>query len=140
MKTPSPKRTYYLAIYEAEEGGAWTSFADFDCLIDQGETVEDAIKQSTIFLESVLEDRVAHGEQCPEPSEIHDFIRKLDPEDGTPLCIVPVTVFFPTKTVRVNITGKDAVFAQIDDYAKWHHMTRSELMINATLNHIAANP
>ena len=31
---------------------------------------------------------------------------KLDPENGEPLCIVPVTVYPPARTERINITGK----------------------------------
>ena len=64
---------------------------------------------------------------------------KLDPAAGDPLCIVPVTVYPPAQTQRINITGKGDVFARISDYARRHHLTRSELMINATLEHIKAN-
>lgn len=56
------------------------------------------------------------------------------------LCIVPVTVYPPAKTQRINITGKANLFAKIDDYAKRHHLTRSDLMISSTLEYIRANP
>lgn len=128
--------TYYLAVYPDETGLFWTKFADFDCLVDQGETVEDAISQSTSFLDSVVEYMIEHNKPLPAPSTIFDFKKKLNPEDGEVLCIVPVTVYPPAKTERINITGKGDVFARIDDYAKRHHLTRSDLMISATLDYI----
>jgi len=133
------KITYYLAVYQAEEGGAWTTFADFDCLCDQGETVEDAIHQSEIFLDAVVERMVENNEPFPEPSSIVDFKAKLDPADGEPLCVVPITVYPPAKTTRVNITAKGNDLEKIGDYAKRHHLTRSELMVRATLDYIRAN-
>ena len=133
------KLTYYLAIYPDATGLYWTKFADFDCLADQGKTPEDAVEQSTAFLDAVVEDMINHNKPLPEASTITDFRKKLDPADGEPLCIVPVTVYPPAKTERINITGKGDVFARIDDYAKRHHLTRSELMIGATLDYIRAN-
>lgn len=48
--TPDTKKLiYFLAIYPAEEGGFWTRFVDFPAA-DQGESVEDAILQSSAFL------------------------------------------------------------------------------------------
>lgn len=135
----SKSLTYYLAIYSDETGLFWTKFADFDCLVDQGETVEDAIAQSTMFLDSTVEYMTEHNKPLPQPSTVLEFKKKLDPEDGEPLCIVPVTVYPPAKTERINITGKGEVFARIDDYAKRHHLTRSELMVNATIEYIRAN-
>ena len=131
--------TYYLAVYPDETGLFWTKFADFDCLVDQGKTVEDAIAQSTAFLDSVAEYMVEHNKPFPAPSSIMDFKKKLDPADGEVLCIVPVTVYPPAKTERINITGKGDVFARIDDFAKRRHLTRSELMITSTLEYIKAN-
>ncbi len=131
------KLTCYLAVYPDETGLYWTKFADFDCLVDQGATPEEAIAQSTAFLDAVVEDRVNHNRPLPAASAITDFNAKLDPADGEVLCIVPVTVYPPAKTERINITGKGGVFAKI--YAKQHHMTRSELMISSTLEFIRAN-
>ena len=136
---PAKKITYYLAVYPDETGMFWTTFADFDCLVDQGRTAEEAIQQATAFLDAVAEDMAEHKKPFPKPSSITEFKAKLDPADGEPLCIVPVTVYPPSRTQRINITGKENIFARIDDCAKRHHLTRSELMINATLEHIKAN-
>ena len=133
------KLTYFLAVYPDETGLFWTKFADFECLVDQGKTIEEAIAHSTAFIESVIEQMAEHHQELPVPSSIWEFKKKLDPADGEALCIVPITVYPPSKTARVNLTGKEEVFAKIDDYAKKHHVTRSELMINSTLEYIRAN-
>lgn len=133
------KLTYFMAVYADEDGGAWTSFADFDCLCDQGDTIDEAILQSSKFLDFVVSDMVNRKKHPPKPSGIIDFISKLNPEDGNPICIIPVTVYPPAPTKRINITGKEDVFARIDDYARAHHITRSELMINATLEYMRLN-
>lgn len=139
--TPDTKKMiYFLAVYPAEEGGFWTRFVDFPAA-DQGESVEDAILQSSTFLQDIVDCYAETVKKpLPVPTPIENFRAKLDPEDGEPLCIVPVTVYPPAKTQRINITGKANLFAKIDDYAKRHHLTRSDLMISSTLEYIQANP
>ena len=139
MKETPQKVTYYLAVYKDKKSGYWTTYADFDCLVDQGDTVEDAIHQSTLFLDAVTEEMVKNHQDFPEPSSVEDFKKKLDPADGDPVCIVPVTFYPPAQTQRINITGKSNIFEKIDDFARKRHLTRSELMITATLDYIQAN-
>ena len=53
--TPDTKKLiYFLAVYPAEEGGFWTRFVDFPAA-DQGESVEDAILQSSAFLQDIVD-------------------------------------------------------------------------------------
>ena len=98
------------------------------------------ISPSSHVLDEVIAYKVEQNQPIPEPTAAQNFRAKLDPEDGEPLCIVPVTVYPPAKTQRINITGKANLFAKIDDYAKRHHLTRSDLMISSTLEYIQANP
>lgn len=56
-----------------------------------------------------------------------------------PLCIVPVTVYPPAKTERINITAPGDQIAEITDYAKHNKLSRSELMVKAALNYIRSN-
>jgi predicted RNase H-like HicB family nuclease len=139
MNTASKKITYFLAVYEDETQKYWTTFADFDCLVDQGDTIEEAIANSTAFLDEVAVHMVENNEPFPIPSKISDFKKKLDSSDGEPVCLVPITVYPPAKTERIQITGKGNIFAEITDYAKKHHLTRSDLMIQATLDYIKKN-
>ena len=134
------KKIYLIAVYPDEKGFCMAKFPDFPELApDFGKDFESCVLESSRFLDEVIADKVERGKPIPEPTPAAEFRAKLDPADGEPLCVVPVTVYPPAKTARINITGKGDVFARIDDYAKRHHLTRSELMINATLEHIRSN-
>lgn len=134
------KKIYLIAVYPDENGCCMAKFPDFPELApDFGKDFEDCVLESSRFLDAVIADKVERGKPVPEPTAAAEFRAKLDPADGEPLCVVPVTVYLPAKTQRINITGKGDVLARINDYAKRHHLTRSELMIRATLEHIGAN-
>lgn len=134
------KKIYLIAIYPDENGCCMAKFPDFpELAADFGKDFEDCVLESARFLDDVIADKIERGKPIPEPSSAAEIKAKLDPADGEPLCIVPVTVYPPAKTERINITGKGDVFARINDYAKRHHISRSELMIDATLDYIRAN-
>lgn len=134
------KRIYLIAVYPDENGYCMAKFPDFpELAADFGKNFEDCVQESSKFLDDVISDKVERGLPLPDPTPAEKFRAKLDPADGEPLCIVPITVYPPAKTERINITGKGDIFARINDYAKRHHFTRSELMINATLDYIKAN-
>ena len=134
------KKTYLIAVYPDENGCCMAKFPDFPELApDFGKNFEDCVLESSRFLDAVIADKVERNKPIPDPTSATEFRAKLDPADGEPLCVVPVTVFLPAKTERINITGKSDVFARIDAYAKRHHLTRSDLMIRSTLEYIQAN-
>lgn len=134
------KKIYLIAIYPDENGCCMAKFPDFpELAADFGKNFDDCVLESSRFLDDVIADKVERGKPIPEPTSADEFKKKLDPADGDPICIVPVTVYPPAKTERINITGKGDAFARIDDYAKRHHLTRSDLMISSTLEFIKAN-
>ena len=134
------KKIYLIAVYPDENGCCMAKFPDFpELAADFGKNFEDCVLESSRFLDEVIADKIERGKPVPEPSAAAEIKAKLDPADGEPLCIVPVTVYPPAKTERINITGKGDVLARINDYAKRHHISRSELMIGATLDYIKAN-
>ena len=140
MKTPqAEKLMYFVAVYKDPSGGYWTRFVDFPAA-DQGETLEDAIRQSTDFLEGIAEHYAVENKPLPTPSTLDEFKSKLDPSDGEPSCISPVFVYPPSPTVRIQLTSRANRIAKIDRYARRHHLTRSELMIRSTLAYIQENP
>jgi predicted RNase H-like HicB family nuclease len=134
------KRIYYVAVYPDENGCCMMTFPDFpDMAADSGKNFEDCVISGSNFLNDVISEMIENGEPLPEPTDPRYLREKIGNDDNDLLCIVPVTVYPPAKTERINITGKGDVFARIDDFARHHHLTRSELMINATLEYIAAN-
>ena len=127
------KKTYYLAVYEDETGGFTGDFADFECVIDQGDTLEQVVANTRDLLNFFIADMIENNVELPEPSDGKTFKAKLEKE---PFCIVPVAVYPPEKTERINITAAGNLLAEITDYAKAHKISRSELMVNAALEHI----
>ena len=65
MKT---KFFYPAVFHEAEEGGYWISFPDFEHILTQGETVEDAYKMAVDALGLELTDNMYSNSTYPEPS------------------------------------------------------------------------
>lgn len=140
MKTPHAKKMmYFLAIYKAEEGGFWSRFVEFPAA-DQGETIEDAVIQATVFLEGIVNDYAKNMKSSlPVPLTFEEFKKKLDPLDGEPVCVVPIFVYPPSPTVRIQLTAKANQIAEIDSYAREHNLTRSEFMISASIDYIRRN-
>ena len=130
------KKTYFLAVYENEHGGFNGDFADFECVVDEGDTLEELISNARDLLNFFIADMVKAGEDLPEPSNGRKFKEKLAQE---PFCIVPVTVYPPSKTERINITAAGELLAEITDYAKKSKLSRSELMVQATIKYIRNN-
>lgn len=134
------KRVYYAAVYADEDGGFVARFPDFpEMVADFGGDFNDCVEKCSKFLVDVVDYMTENNEKLPVASSGDMAIAKLDPADGAHLCLVPVVVYPPAPTKRINITGKEDVFARIDDYAKTHHLTRSELMINATIEYMRLN-
>ena len=133
MKTPRSKKVcYFFAIYKAEEGGYWGRFVDFPAA-EQGETIDDILYQATDFLQGILDENEKLGLPIPPPSDIETFRSKLDPEDGTPVCISPVLAYPPSPSVRIQITAKASQIAEIDRFARANAITRSEFLIQSAL-------
>lgn len=130
------KKTYFLAIYENELGTFSGSFADFDCVCDDGDTMDELISNAKELLNFTIAYMVEHNQPLPAASEGRAYKAKLKEK---PLCIVPVTVYPPAKTERINITAPGDQIAEITDYTKHNKLSRSELMVKAALNYIRSN-
>jgi predicted RNase H-like HicB family nuclease len=130
------KKTYFLAVYENELGTFSGRFADFECVCDDGDTLEKLIYNAKELLNFTVAYMVEHKQPLPEPSAGREFKAKLEQE---PFCIVPVSIYPPAKTERINIAAPGDKIAEITDFAKKSKLSRSELMVNATLEYIRAN-
>lgn len=130
------KRTYFLAVYENEHGKFNGDFADFECVVDEGDTLEELISNAKELLNFTVADMVEHNQALPKPSNGREFKAKLE---RNPFCVVPVTIYPPAKTERINITAPGDKIAEITDYAKRNKLSRSELMVNTTIEYIRAN-
>ena len=110
MKDERRDRTHLLAVYPDQPSGKlWTTFADFRGLADLSDDLPDAIRQSTAFLEALVGDMIQRGEPLPVPSELAEYRKKLDPKDGSPLCIVPITIRVPCDAENVRFDAPEPV-------------------------------
>lgn len=135
-KTVKNKRIYYVAIYPDENNCYMVTFPDFpEMAADFGENFEDCVISGKNFLNDVIFEMIENGETLPEPTPPEKIKEKLKSIDDL-LCIVPITVYPPAKTERINITAAGDLLAEITDYAKEHKLSRSELMVDVTLQYI----
>ena len=137
MKTPYVKKLmYFVAIYKNGKDGYWSRFCDFPAA-DQGETIEETILNSTIFLDSIIQNfQATKSLKLPKAMDIQEFKKNLDPKDGEPVCITPVFVYPPSLTVRIQLTGKANHIEVIDNYAKSNHLTRSGQLYSSFANEV----
>lgn len=136
MKTPKAARVcYYLAIYKDVKSGYWSRFVDFPAA-DQGETIEETVLQSTAFLQGIVDEYARKKQKLPVPSDIEEFKRKLDKDDGEVVCIAPVFAYPPSPAIRIQITAKANQIAAIDEYARSNRLTRSDVLIQSALSAI----
>jgi len=75
----------------------------------------------------------------PTPSDAATLKKKADASEEPVLLTVPVTGYLHDEPARINITSTTSKIAEITAFAKRIKRTRSELMVNATLDYIHAN-
>lgn len=110
-------KAYYLNLdYEIvvrkiapEEGGGYFAYyKDFQGVMGDGESADEAIKDAKSAFGCYLEVALEKGKAIKEPSH-------------------------HTKSKRINITIPITVLNQIDKYVKEHHMTRSAFFKESAL-------
>ncbi len=135
------KRTYCMFVHDggSGDGGLWGEFPDIPGCMTDGDNLEDLMKNAMDALKSMLELMIDHGETLPVPSDAHTLKAKADACEDPVMFVVPVTGYFPDEPVRINITSTTSKIAEITAFAKRIKCTRSELMVNATLDYIRSN-
>ena len=61
---------YTVIVHEAEEGGYWTEVPGLPGAGSQGETVDEAIENTTESIQLVLETMREEGQKIPVPNDI----------------------------------------------------------------------
>ena len=135
------KVTYFMFVHDGGDGngGLCCEFPDLPGCMTDGDNLEDLMKNAADALESWLEATVERKLPMPEPSGTETLKAKADACEEPVLFIAPVTGYLPDATVRINITGTEVKIAEITAFAKRTKRSRSELMVDATLDYIRAN-
>jgi predicted RNase H-like HicB family nuclease len=121
----------YIAYLHKDKGSDYgVSFPDFPGCVTAGRTLEEArelaVEALTLHMAGMIED----GEALPEPSTL-DQLASDPAMQGAVAFLVRAKA--PEKTVRVNITARDAQIEVIDLLAKAAGMTRSSYMVQAAM-------
>ena len=134
------KKTYFMFVHDGGKGkGLWCEFPDLPGCMTDGTNLDDLMKNAADALESWLASVRENGGVLPESSNAETLKRKADSCADPVLFAVPVTGYLPGAPARINITSTEAKIAEITAFAKRVKLTRSELMVKATLDYIRAN-
>ncbi len=104
-----------------------------------GDDFDDLMKNARDAMESWLEVTVDDGAPLPVPSTPKELKKKADECEEPVLFVVPVTGYLGDETIRINVTAPESKIAEITAFAKKVGRTRSELMVDTTLDYIRAN-
>lgn len=128
------KRTYFAVVHDLD--GLWCEFPDFAACYTQGETLEELVTNAAAVLDAYVTSMVEHGDVLPEPSNMEAIKAKAAACEDEVAFIVPLEVYPPAKTERFNVIASGDKLAKITNYAKRKRISRSELLVTATLEYI----
>ena len=123
----------------AGDGGFYCEFPDLPSCMTDGDDLDDLMKNAADAMTSWLEANVERGYGMPEASNAETLKKKMDECDDPVLFIAPVMGYLSDTPVRINITSTESKIAEITAFAKKVGRTRSELMVDATLEYVRAN-
>ena len=119
---------YYLAALRKAPDSDWSvDFPDVPGCVSAGRTIEDAIENAKEALQGHIDTLYEVGETVPAPSPIESLVVDPATADETVRTIL-IPAMPPSRTVRVNITMKDRVLADLDAAAKARGISRSGLI------------
>lgn len=133
------KKTYCMFVHKGDKSGYWCDFPDVPGCFSDGESLEELMKNAADALESWMDATVDNGGSLPAASDATTLAEKVVASNEPVLFVVPVTGYIQDAPVRINITSTEAKIAEITAFAKRVKRTRSELMVEATLEYIRAN-
>ena len=128
-----------MFVHKGDKSGYWCDFPDVPGCFSDGESLEELMKNAADALESWMDATVDNGGSLPDASDAAALAEKVAASDEPVLFVVPVTGYIQDAPVRINITSTEAKIAEITAFAKRVKRTRSELMVDATLEYIRAN-
>lgn len=135
------KRLYCAFVRDGGDGkgGLWCEFPDLPGCVTDGDSLEDLMKNAADALESWLEAESKLGHGLPAASSAEELAAKAAASEEPVLFVVPVTGYLPDLPTRISIASTTSKVAEITAFAKRVKRSRSELMVEATLDYIRAN-
>jgi predicted RNase H-like HicB family nuclease len=133
------RKTYFMLVHRGDKNGFWCEFPDLPGCFSDGDNLDVLVKNAADAMESWMDATIEDGGTLPDASDADTLKKKADACEEPVLFIVPVTGYLSDVPVRINITSTEAKIAEITAFAKRVGRTRSELMVDATLDYIRAN-
>ena len=128
--------TYIALLRKDPDSDYGVDFPDFPGCITAGSTLEEAREMAREALEGHIGCMRDLGLMVPEPSSLEAVMGDPDNAEAIPfLVLVPD---HPSRTVRVNVTMRQADLKAIDAFAKKQGKSRSALLTEAARKLIAA--
>ena len=128
----------YIAYLHKEKGSDYgVSFPDFPGAVTAGRTLEEAKTLAGEVLALHIHGMLEDGEPIPEPSTLDDL--REDPDMKTAVAFL-VSAQPSDKTVRFNVTAREAQLAEITKRATEAGLNRSSYMVQAALNGRFSSP
>jgi predicted RNase H-like HicB family nuclease len=110
------------------------SFPDFKGCYSAADTWEELPAQ----IQEAVETHFMDGEPVPTPSKIEHLSTQAEYQNGVWMLANIDLSKLNTKSKRLNISLPSNVVADIDDYAKRHHMSRSAFITKAAMREMTA--
>lgn len=119
---------YYVAVLRKEPDSDWgVDFPDVPGCISAGATHQEALIAAKEALQGHLDVLHDLGERIPEPlTDPNAAIARYEPGEQTAVALIEAQP--PAKTIRVNITIQDRLWARVGEMAKAHGTTRSGMI------------
>ena len=133
------KKTYFMLVHDGDGKGLWCEFPDLPGCMTDGDNLDDLMKNAADALESWIAAVCESGGTLPAASGAEVLKSKADASSEPVLFVVPVTGYLPDVPARINVTSTAAKIDEITAFAKKVGRTRSDLMVQATLDYIRAN-
>lgn len=131
---------YAVVLHKDPQSDFSVSVPDLPGCFSAGSTIDEALSMAKEAIACHIEGMLLDREPIPLPQAVE--IHRSSPEfaDGMWALVEVDMGQFSTQAKRINITLPEYLLHTVDDYAKKHGETRSELLTQAVCEYMNAHP
>ena len=123
----------YIAKFEAEDDGYVVTFPDVPGVTTEGDNLDEAIYMAEDALKTFSEQELDEGRQLKSARPLSVVVKD---EGQGPHLFMAITVEVKSKAKPVPISFQPHALKRIDKYAEEKGLTRSGLLMAATLEYM----
>jgi predicted RNase H-like HicB family nuclease len=130
---------YPVMIHKDPHSDYGVLFPDLPGCFSAGKSIEEAMAMAAEAAECHIEGLLLDAEPIPAASSIEEHRNKPDYADGI-WALVDVDISrLSLKSKRVNVTIPEKLLNALDRFAKNHGASRSDVLVQAAVEYMAAN-